>query len=191
MALTITADQLAIAQWFAEQGDYDRHWKLAVWDLRLRDWLRGVDYDAIHNKKWWGRRSNAVRQNAMKRESMRDRSPQVVIASAMSTGQLWKVLLSTVDGIYTVTLSAIFLVIGVWTLVDGVNSKTDLDWDWVLVTMFVPVLFVAIFIRHRIGSSISDKTPISFSLISNSPIALALIYNHWRWHAWIAHRYKS
>ena len=100
--------------------------------------------------------------------------------SATSVHRVWKALLSTIDGIYTLILSAIFLAMGVWALVDGLGTKTELNWDWLLVTFFVPVLFVVIFVRHRIGTSVLDNEPIVFSIISNSFIALALIYYHWR-----------
>jgi hypothetical protein len=102
------------------------------------------------------------------------------IESATSIGCVWKILLSTVDGMYALILSAIFLAMGAWELVDGLRTKTELNWDWLLVTFFIPILFMVIFVRHRIGTSLLETKPIVFSIISNTSIAIALIYYHWR-----------
>lgn len=103
------------------------------------------------------------------------------VKSTTSIKEIGKFLLSTIDGIYALTLSVIFLAMAVWALADGFKSKTDTDWNWILATFFSSVLFIVVFVRHRIGVSVSNKKPIIFSMISNSALALAVIYNHyWR-----------
>ena len=96
-------------------------------------------------------------------------------------GKIGKYLIKTIDGIFALILSIGYLS---WALVLSTGSfgvPNHVSWDFILGLFFMPVLFILFFLKHRVDSSISDKTPIIFCIISNAALALVPIYIYfWR-----------
>jgi hypothetical protein len=91
-------------------------------------------------------------------------------------GKTGKYLIKTIDGIFALILSIGCLS---WVLVLSTGSfgvSNHASWNFILGLFFMPVLFILVFLRHRVASSISDKTPVIFCIISNTALALVPIY---------------
>lgn len=101
--------------------------------------------------------------------------------SFSSVGSIGKYLVKTIDGIFALTLSIGYLSWALALLTGLFGISGHASWSFILGLFFMPVLFIAVFLRHRIGVSISDKTPIVFCIVSNTALALVPIYIYfWR-----------
>lgn len=85
-------------------------------------------------------------------------------------------LLKTIDGIYTLILSCGYLG---WALsfASGILDISSSENPYFVIGLFfMPFLFIVVYIRHRIGSLISDNNPVVFCIASNTALALAPLY---------------
>ena len=107
--------------------------------------------------------------------------PMDTIKPFSIVGKIGKYLIKTIDGIFALILSIGYLS---WALVLSTGLfgvSNHVSWNFILGLFFMPVLFIAVFLRHRVASSISDKTPIIFCIISNTAFAVVPIYVYfWR-----------
>lgn len=95
--------------------------------------------------------------------------------------QIGKYLLKTMDGIFALILSIGYLCWALALSTSLLGVSVNVGWNFILSLFFMPVLFIAVFLWHRIGTSISDRSPIIFCIVSNAALALAPIYNFfWR-----------
>lgn len=103
----------------------------------------------------------------------------LTLESFSAIGTIGRYLVGTIDGLFTLFLSIAYIS---WGGVLIHSTQTDhTNWPFVLGLFFMPILFVVIFLRHRIGTSITDNTPVIFCIISNTAVALAPLYIHfWR-----------
>lgn len=95
--------------------------------------------------------------------------------------KIGKYLIKTIDGIFALILSIGYLswALALSTGLLGVPGHAS--WNFILGLFFMPALFIAVFLRHRVASSISDKTPIIFCIVSNTALAFVPIYIYfWR-----------
>jgi hypothetical protein len=95
--------------------------------------------------------------------------------------EIGKYLVKTIDGIFALILSIGYLswALALSTGLLGVSGQAS--WNFILGLFFMPVLFIIVFLWHRIGKSVLDKGSIIFCIISNTALALAPIYNYfWR-----------
>lgn len=89
-------------------------------------------------------------------------------------------LRKTNDGKFTSILSILYSFLATYLLLSDDFITHYQKMDIVLGFYCMPILFIAVLINHRIGSSPTDNTPVIPCIISNIAMALLPLYFIWR-----------
>lgn len=90
-------------------------------------------------------------------------------------------LVRTVDGLFTLALSVIYVVWALFLILGIEGVHRPMGWSFIAALFFMPIIFLLVFFRHRIGTSMADNKPILFCIVSNSAVAFAPAYIYfWR-----------
>lgn len=100
-------------------------------------------------------------------------NPDASLESHTNIQEMARYIVHTYDGWYLVALSALYFLWGISRLAMP-ERHTNVDISIGL--LFLPILLTATYLQHHIGCKASDLTPLPYSLISLTAIALAPVY---------------
>lgn len=100
--------------------------------------------------------------------------------SGSNLKQSFLFMINTPDGKVTLILSAMFASYSIVLFFQNLFGYSKCYWGTLLGLFLMPVLLTITFFRHRLGTSLSDKTPIIPCIVSNVIFSCLPFYFIWK-----------
>lgn len=101
---------------------------------------------------------------------------QITLDGFASVRLVIQFLIHTLDGLLATALAVGYTGLGICLYFGLVQLVSEVSWEILLGIFFMPLLLLSVFLRHRIGTTISETKPVIFNVVSLLVTASVPIY---------------